>query len=755
MRWLAVVTTAFALATPFSSVAAGPASNPGAGAFVGGATCAGCHQDEARAFAGSHHDLAMQVADADSVLGDFDDATFDGHGVTSRFSRDADGYHVQTSAADGTLQRFRVAYTFGVYPLQQYLVAFDDGRVQALPLAWDSRPREEGGQRWFHLYPNEPIDADHPLHWTGPMQNWNFVCADCHSTNLRRNYDVVGDRYQTQWSEIDVSCEACHGPGERHVARIRAGSPPSPGGDFAHALARRGHWTMNPETGIAENPEANGRAQVEACARCHSRRVPLADGYRHDLPWTDSYRPQVLQDDLYFADGQILEEVFVYGSFVQSRMAAKGVACSDCHDPHTLEPKRKGNALCGQCHLASRYDVTEHHFHAPGEAGSACVDCHMPARVYMVNDARRDHGFRVPRPDLADETGAPDACTGCHAGRTPAWAAEQIARAHAPWTPRPHFGPAIASARAGAIDAAAALRAIADDGDQPGIVRATAASLLGAYPGPESVRSLAVLLRSPDPLVRVNAVEALEGVDPRTTAPLLAPLLEDPSRMVRMASARLLAGVDANVVGVEHGAALARGLQEFIASQQANADRAESLVNLGNLYAVLGDAERARFHFEDAITLNPGFGPAYANLADLHRALGAEAETDRVLREGIRRLGDEAALHHALGLSLVRQGRMVAARESLQRAVTLAPDEPRYRYVLAIALEADGRVDEAIAELQRAYASRPANPSVLVALVQFHQRSGDIGQARRFADDLARLQPWNPRARALSERLAR
>jgi cytochrome c553 len=77
---------------------------------------------------------------------------------------------------------------FGVYPLQQYLLPLDDGRLQALSIAWDSRPAEEGGQRWYHLYPDEAIAHDDPLHWTGPYQNWNTRCAECHSTDLHKNY---------------------------------------------------------------------------------------------------------------------------------------------------------------------------------------------------------------------------------------------------------------------------------------------------------------------------------------------------------------------------------------------------------------------------------------------------------------------------------------------------------------------------------------------------------------------------------------
>jgi predicted CXXCH cytochrome family protein len=375
----------------------------------------------------------MQPATERSVLGDFRDARFTDGAVTSAFSRDPNGYTVRTDGPDGRLADFRVKYTFGVYPLQQYLIEMPDGRVQALSVAWDARPREQGGQRWFHLYPGQGIEHTSELHWSGLQQNWNFMCADCHSTNVRKGYDAASNRYATTWSEIDVSCEACHGPASRHVSWAR--KPRwltallwKDDGLGAPLAERRGvAWTIDSTTGTARrSAPPRAHTDVETCAPCHSRRVQVAGGYTAGAPLYDHYVPSLVMPGLYHADGQQRDEVYTYGSFAQSRMYHAGVTCADCHDPHTQRLRAEGNALCARCHAAARFDAPTHTFHAAASESGRCVACHMPATTYMQVDARRDHSLRVPRPDLSVSLGVPNPCTECHTGHSAQWAADAL-----------------------------------------------------------------------------------------------------------------------------------------------------------------------------------------------------------------------------------------------------------------------------------------------------------------------------------------
>jgi len=723
--------------------------------YVGGATCAGCHAAVNTRWTGSHHDLAMQPADADTVLGDFNDARFSYAGVTSTFSTRDDGFYVETDGPDGTLTEYRIAYTFGVEPLQQYLIEFPDGRLQALGIAWDTRPVGKGGQRWFHLYPDEQVDASDELHWTRRSQNWNYMCADCHSTGYRKNYDPAADTFASVWTDIDVACEACHGPGSRHVAWAQEGRAGKDKGLVVSFSDPGRRWVREAGQTTAQLVDAgNTNAQVEACGRCHARRASIRSEYAHGQPLTDSFVPAFLTEPLYYPDGQIRDEVYVYGSFLQSRMYAAGVVCTDCHDPHSARRKIDGDALCAQCHAPEAFAVAEHHRHGEAESPPACVDCHMPSRDYMVIDGRRDHSFRVPRPDLAQSLGVTDACDACHADRPDGWSAAAVRK----WLGRDaagyqQFAEVFRAAETGQLDAADRLITLLASSDQPPIVRGTALTHLAAYPSLVAVEAAAVALNDADPLVRLGALEAL--------APLLLPVkqdwllgsLNDPLLSVRTEAARQLAAVPPADLSSEQREALKSVLAEYVEIQKGNADRPEARLNLALLYAAAGDAERAERQLEAAIRLHPDFDPAYVNLADLYRARGEEAEAEMVLQKGLAARPDSPAIHHSMGLLAVRREGGEAALPWLEKAAILAPANTRYGYVWAVALHDTGGLEAAIAVLERAHADWPADAEVLYALAIYSAEVGDSPAAVAYAGKLLLLQPSNRQAAALVEEL--
>ena len=468
--------------------------------FVGAASCSGCHETEFNLWQNSHHALAMQHATSDTVLGDFSDAQFQHFDTVSSFFERGDGFYVRTDNADGDLQDFRISYTFGVHPLQQYLIEFPNGRLQTLPIAWDTRSAEEGGQRWFHIYADEPITHDDVLHWTGREQNWNYMCAECHSTNLAKNYSLESDSFDTSWSEINVSCEACHGPASGHVSQAQTGEFSNSYGLVANLDdSGRAIWEMRADTGIAERSEPRMRPprQPEACSRCHSRRSVITAEYEFGRPLLDTHSPTLLDDVLYFPDGQIRGEVYVYGSFLQSRMYQAGVSCSDCHEPHSgqLLTGADPSDICSTCHLPARFQSTEHHHHPADTV--ACVDCHMPSRDYMVVDGRRDHSFRIPRPDLSASAGAPNACSNCHADRDDSWTVAAVEEWYGEKDAGSHFGFAIHAARTGEAGANNQLVAAISDTSVPGIARATALTELQAPLSREAAQLVQASLVNP------------------------------------------------------------------------------------------------------------------------------------------------------------------------------------------------------------------------------------------------------------------
>jgi len=740
---IVLISTLLAAGCGQSEQAPAPARS-GPAIFIGSTACQDCHDAEFQDWTGSHHELAMQIASDQTVLGDFDDVSFDYFGTTTQFFTRDDGFYVRTADASGEDRDFRIAYTFGVEPLQQYLIEFPGGRLQTLAYTWDTRPKSDGGQRWFHMFPDEYIAPDDELHWTGLAQNWNYMCAECHSTNLEMGFDAASDTFNTTYSEISVGCESCHGPGSKHVEQANANPNSAPHGfDVDLDDHGRAAWVMNPETGIAERSEARTQPQhqPEACGRCHSRRGIIAPQYEYGEPLLHTHIPALLDENLYFADGQILEEVYVYGSFLQSKMYQAGVTCSDCHNPHStkLLAGANPNDVCAQCHLPTKFAVSEHAAHVPEQAG--CVDCHMTSRTYMVVDDRRDHSFRIPRPDLTTSAGAPNACNTCHADKAADWATAAIEEwrgSDAP-SPRPHFATALHASRRGFANTE--LLDVIANRVNPGIARATALSELSQPFGSREYRTLEAELGSSDALLRIAALRQLRALPPEARLRFGgARLLADPVRGVRMEAALVYAGMS-DLLPIEEARAWSRAEAELRDAYGSIANRPEALAALASFELDEQNVAEAVVLFERALRIEPRAAMARANLADLLRRLGEEGRAEDTLREGLALDTTNAALRHALGLSLVRSGESDAALIELRRAAEAAPDNARYAYVLAVALNSMDQQPEALQVLREAYGRFDGNFDIAMVLANLLRESGDQDGALEIAYALARRHP--------------
>jgi Flp pilus assembly protein TadD len=705
-----------------------PSQEPGAATFVGTAACVDCHQTAADAWRGSDHDLAMDLATEETVLGDFDDVEFTAHGITSRFFRRDGRFFVNTQGTAGEMADFEITHVFGHDPLQQYLVPFPGGRMQCLNIAWD----QVRGQ-WFHLSPEIDVPPDDWLHWTRNGQNWNGMCAECHSTHLQKNYDAATDSYNTTWTDIDVGCEACHGPGSAHVAW--AEQP---------AMAR----DATGDLGLAR-PTSGLRSQqlVELCAPCHSRRAEIADYDHVDEELLDVAIPSLLREGLYYPDGQILDEVYVYGSFVQSKMYANDVRCSDCHDSHSLQLVREGNELCGQCHDPAVYDKTAHHFHklvVEGEPsdGARCVKCHMVEQPYMVIDWRADHSFRLPRPDLSASLGTPNACTqsSCHDDRPLQWSIDAWNRWYGE-ARRPHFGTVFAAAREGETTG---LVELVTTQLQPPLVRATALELLAFNGAPELERLCSDLLLADAAILRHTAVTHLPLIDPATFARRVAPLLADPVKAVRLAASSRLAGVDPTLLADYQVEDLESGLAEYRESMTANLDFASAAMNLGALAARLGDDAEAERLLRQALVVDDRFTPARANLAILLASQQRDDEAVALLEEGVALTPDEPELWRMLGLIYAAPPDPSRGVAPLRRAIELNPRDARSRYNLGLLLDQLGDPNGAEEQLRAALEIVPRSPDFLYALAEHYLRREMYDEVLPLADRLTEVLPDQP-----------
>ncbi|MEX0329060.1 MAG: multiheme c-type cytochrome [Ruegeria sp.] len=602
--------------------------------YVGSETCVACHQDEAADWAGSHHALAWTNVDAGHVLADFDNTGFDHDGMSVAFLKQDGSLLADVTEKDGVTTRYPVHSVVGISPLQQYLFETEPGRLQSFDVVWDTE-----NERWFHLYPDQDLPPDDGLHWSGPYKNWNARCAECHATGFIKNYDSITRTYSSTQSEIGVGCEACHGPGSAHI-----------------------EWTTGKELDDGLNEfgflmswgRGDTEAEIQQCAGCHSRREAFGDG--NPLPGTpyhDAYNLAVLRPGLYHPDGQILDEVYVYGSFLQSKMYDKGVGCMGCHEPHRAELRAEGNGVCTQCHSPAGnpdfptlklvdYDTPQHHHHAEGSDGAQCKSCHMIERVYMGVDGRHDHSFRVPRPDLGL---GEDACTDCHTDQDQDWAARAIER----WFPESdhrgvHFSAAFQAASTGQLQDPAALTSIAENPEFAGIIRATALYLLQNFESPEVASSLAASLSDPDPLVRANAV-ALQGAAPiPDRIARLEPLLSDSSRNVRLAAAKEFLLIPPNALSPDQRPQVQQAVTDWQRSTSHRLDFPETHLVLGGLALSLRNAQAAEGAFREVVALDPQRAEAWPMIVQLaHINRGPQAAVE-ALGEGLSILPDDPNL---------------------------------------------------------------------------------------------------------------
>ena len=753
--------------------------------YVGRQSCVQCHTTQAEQWKGSHHDYAMDVANEQSVRGDFSGAEITHFNVTSRMYRQGDKYMVHTEGPKGTMSDFQVKYTFGWDPLQQYLVEFDRpvdmsedelSRLQVLPLCWDTKAK-----RWFYLTPpdvtDEKLQPIDPLYWTNTGQNWNTMCADCHSTHLERRYDFDTDTYHATFSEIDVSCEACHGPASLHLQL---------------ATSRSLFWDRKRGYALTQLKGRDGRAEVEVCATCHSRRRMVHTGFHPGAAYYDHFVNDVLTPHLYHASGHVRDEVYVYGSFAQSKMYEKGVRCTNCHNPHTARLKAQGNRLCTSCHqhAAGKYDSPAHHFHDPESSGAQCVECHMPATTYMAVDPRRDHRLAVPRPDLSVKLGTPNACSGCHLDRAALSRdkrqhlheyADWLARAQAGdeevrqallrvdrWSDetvkrwygekdrdggKTAFAEILSAAWEGDPSVERGLVDLALDRGRPGIVRASAVRELAQFESPLVRDAVRKALRDSDPQVRyaaasiyVEVVAGSEGVDDVVRA--LTPLFNDPVHVVCVEAAGSLVSVPPGSLTSQQRNRQSELLNQWRNDLLASMDPGMAQINLGIHYERTAMDEtrlmQAVAAYRKAIRLSPESVGPRSNLAVVLEKLSDGYR--RIIAAGMpRKETDEKLALLQVEIKKLRQEEL----ELLARDVRQIPDTTvarahaalLFRYGLALLL--DGQRQKAHDALVRATQLAPHHPYFLFVLGKLYEDQRDFERALQVARRLVELRPSN------------
>ncbi|MBU3021094.1 multiheme c-type cytochrome [Aestuariibacter sp. A3R04] len=687
--------------------------------------CVNCHRQEVADWAVSDHGKAMLLPSDDTVVGDFNQAHASHFSQQATFFKKGNKFLISFTEGNKTTE-YEVSYTFGHYPLQQYLIATKDGKYQVFPFSWDSRPAKEGGQRWFPNYPEEDIASNDRLHWLQPMQNWNGMCADCHSSGLKRQFDIDKETFNTTYDDINVSCASCHGDMTAHADNPSAENH---SGQIALSLKEQkalGQWLLSPKDKIAHwEGEPRNNKFMDTCYGCHSLRSPLTDGIDPSKPYLDQFTPSLLTPPLYHANGHIKEEVYVYGSFQQSKMFEAGVNCVDCHNPHTMKIKVEGNGLCLQCHSAEAYQQETHTHHPLDSTGSECVSCHMPQTTYMSVDARRDHSFSIPNPAVSASTGAPNACLNCHEEQSNDWSQTHITTWFKDSTSFTTSESQYVAIMHGRVTDKNAMLKLASDTSLPIIKRATLLAMLPRTVSALNNRELANFLVHDAPLIRLAAAQAAVLLPDSERPKSLTPLLSDPYRAVRVAAVNQLVGSGLKTADYH------RALSELFAANDANSWRGEGNLNQSLAAFANGDVTTAEQRLQTGISVDPYFEANYVNLAELYRARGETEKEEALLKRALDAIPNSDILHYSMGMYLVRNQEKVSAVQHFKQASRLAPANPRNWYIYALGLDSIGKTKEAIAILKRVV-TKQADPSLIQLGSSLAQKQGDTTSLHYF-----------------------
>ena len=704
--------------------------------------CVNCHAEQANQWEISDHGKAMDHATDKTVLGNFANVTTSHFSKQATFSKENDQF-LATLTEAGETTKYTISYVFGHYPLQQYLVETEKGRFQVFPFAWDSREKKDGGQRWYPNYPNEDIGLSNRLHWKQPMQNWNGMCADCHSTGLVRNFDTGTLAFNSDFDSINVSCTSCHGDMADHEKQgpNKPNYADSPKVDIANSVSSphyahnvlstneqkvMGQWLIKEGDKIAswqqlENgkytPAKRDNNFMDTCFGCHSLRSPLTDGINPQHSYLDQFTPSLLISPLYFADGQIKEEVYVYGSFLQSRMYEAGVNCIDCHNPHTMKVKTEGNGLCLQCHSAQTYEGEKHTNHPTSSDANQCVNCHMPTRTYMGVDARRDHSFSIPTPHVSEKTGAPNACLNCHESDN-AWVSKQLNK----WYGRDstldgNEEKYIAFMHGESMSKNEMLR-LAHAKTLPVIKRATVLTTIASRVETLNDRDLRPFIRNKEPLLRLAAAQAGRAMPEHERLKSYKGLLKDKYKSVRVAAVNNLVGLSIDT------AAFKKALDELNASNIINQWRGEGNLNQSLVEYQLGNVQEAEALLKQGIEADPFFEPNYINLAELYRSQNKVALEKQALEEAVKAVPTSDIVYYSLGMFNIRLQDKPTAVELFKKASELGPSNAQNWYIYALALDNIGKTQNAINVLKEGL-SHAQDRRLIELGMSFSQKLGD------------------------------
>jgi tetratricopeptide (TPR) repeat protein len=701
-------------------------------AYVGDQSCKKCHSTEFKEWKQSHHYMSMLPPNDSTVKGDFNNVTFTADGVTSRFYKKGTKFFINTEGDDGKNHDFEVKYIFGFTPLQQYLIEFPGGRMQVPRLSWDVNKK-----KWFNQYAGQKIPSHDWLHWTGNAQNWNTMCATCHSTNLKKNYDVASDTYKTSYNIINVSCESCHGPGKEHV-------------DFMNGDYKSGKKVAGSFLKLAKN--SGQKEELNTCAPCHARMSELNGSHIDSDEIMDNYIPQIPDTEFYHADGQVDDEDYIYTSFLQSRMFHKGVTCGTCHNPHSTKLKRNGNQTCTLCHVPAQYDTPKHTFHTKGGAATECKNCHMPGKLYMGNDLRHDHSFRVPRPDLSVKYGTPNACSNCHKDKSEKALADAVIKWYGPKR-KYHFAEDLVPGSRLDANSEKHLTNIIDNKFVPKIIKATATFYLGSIETQSSLNTILARLVSKEAQIRYRALRSLASFPVESWTDAVGPLLSDKIRAVRIAAADLYITIPAAQIPSQYAKAFSLAKVELEKSLIYQTDFSTGNVMLADYYLKMQDYPNAEKFYLRGLKKDSNMNYALLNLSVVYNLQGKNKQALQALESALKNDPKNERVYYNMALLYNEMNNIPAAEKSFAKAVELKSMNPKVYYNYGLLLNQNKKFKEAESILLKGIKLNPSDAELHYALTFVYIQTNNKAKALQTVIRLKQLDPNNPNYQQLFKNL--
>lgn len=755
-RYTAMFTTGLLLTLLLLGIAGPACAEDSTADYVGSTSCRACHESFYQLWAPSHHGLAMQPYTrefARASLTDHPDVLEIGD-----FSYHADisgetGVIVETGADKET--RYEIAHVLGGKNVFYFLTPYDRGRLQTLPLAYDVNKKH-----WFDTaasgvrhFPG--TERDMAVHWTDPMYTFNTSCYSCHVSQLKSNYDLTTDTYNTQWAEPGINCETCHGPSEKHVTTYQKAKETG---------------VKPAELGLISTHVFTPEQTNSMCNSCHAKMSPITVSFMAGENYFDHYDLVALENVDFYPDGRDLGENYTMTSWRMSPCVQKGeMDCMHCHTSsgrYRFKEPAVANDACLPCHQGKVANIEAHSHHKPGDEAPACIGCHMPMTQFAHMN-RTDHSMRPPVPAATLKYKSNNACNFCHQDKDAAWAQTQVTE----------WGRVTRQAQymklAGYIDQARhqnwqqldQILAYVRQPDRDEIFAGSLIRLVRASDSPKKWPVLiAALEKDPSPFVRAAAAEALDGYYTDDALKALLAATKDKYRLVRVRAGSSMASIPPGQLPATQQQDLDRAIAELIDGMTARSDNYGSYYNLGNVYMAQRKLDQAVTAFQTASKLRPDFVPPYVNAAFVYNAQGNNVKAEQSFRKALSLdpnnvitltnlamlLGEmgrtremettfrqvlshdpnSATASYNLGV-LLADSKPVESLAWCKRAYELRPDDPKYVYTYAFYLKEQGRVPQAIEVLQKVVGNQTASADAYMLLGSLLEGLGDLARARQ------------------------